>query len=139
MVIFPVFYNILVAYFIHNSWYLLTPYPYIVSPLVTTSLFSESFVLFFGCAGSSLRCAVFSSWPLYLQHSFSCPLACRVLVPLSRTEPVPPDLEDGFLTTGPSRKSPERVFKWGETHSDEACCIRHTLMRQGSGCRWRMD
>lgn len=52
---------------------------------------------------------------------------------------MPPDLEDGFLTTGPIGKSPQTVFKWGETHSDEAGCIRHTLMKQGSGCRWRMD
>ena len=60
-------------------------------------------------------------------------------MPLPGTEPVPPDLEDGFLTTGPTGKSPQTVFKWGDTHSAEACCIRHTLMKQGSGCRWRMD
>jgi len=39
-------------------------------------------------------------------HGLSYPVACGIF-PEQGTEPVPPALSGGFLTTGPPEKSPE--------------------------------
>ena len=36
---------------------------------------------------------------------FSCPMACRIIVPRSGTEPASPELQGGLLITGPLGKS----------------------------------
>ena len=40
-------------------------------------------------------------------HELSCPVACGILVPQLRLEPLSPALQGRFLTTGPPGKSPK--------------------------------
>ena len=47
-----------------------------------------------------------SSRPLVVaMHGLSCSVACGILVPQPEIKPLSPALKDGFLTTGPPRKS----------------------------------
>ena len=43
-------------------------------------------------------------WILVEAYGFSCPVACGILVLPPGIEPLPPALQDGFLTTGPAGK-----------------------------------
>ena len=43
-------------------------------------------------------------WVLVEAGRFSCPEACGILVLRPGIEPLPPALQDGFLTTGPPGK-----------------------------------
>ena len=52
------------------------------------------------CKAQALGQASFSS----LVHGLSCPIACRIL-PNQGSNPCPPGLAGGFLTTGPPKKS----------------------------------
>ena len=46
-----------------------------------------------------------------------CLMACGILVPQPGIELACPELEDGFLTTGPPGKSPQMEFSLEELHS----------------------
>ena len=52
---------------------------------------------------SSIFC--YSVWTLVVASRFSCPKACGILVSHPGIEPVSPELEDGFITTGLPGKS----------------------------------
>ena len=78
-----------------------------LSSSLTEDSFFFFFLLSFGCAGSSSRHGAL----LVAVHGFSCPLACKTLIPWPRIEPVSPELEGGFLTTGLSGKSP-KILSW---------------------------
>ena len=61
---------------------------------------------FFGCTGSLLQ-----------YTSFSCCLtACGIFVPRPGIKPTTPELESGFLATGPLGKSPYGVF-WSKQNN----------------------
>ena len=57
-------------------------------------------LIYFGCAGSSLRCA---GSPVVVCR-LSYPEARRILVPWSGINPSSPELEHGFLTAGSPKK-----------------------------------
>ena len=63
--------------------------------LLSISVLLFSNVLFLG----GLHC-------LHPVCGLSCPTTCGILVPHPGIEPMAPALEGGFLTTGPSGKSP---------------------------------
>ena len=63
-------------------------------------------LIYFGCAGSSLRCA--SS--LVVACRLSCPESCGILVPWPGINPLSPAFEHGFLTTGPPGKSLDKLL-----------------------------
>ena len=44
-------------------------------------------------------------------RGLSCPAARGILVPAPGMEPASPELEGGFLTTGPPGKSPTLTFE----------------------------
>lgn len=58
------------------------------------------------CAAQALEC----TGSLVVVHRFSCPVACKILIPQSGIEPMCPALEDRFLTTRPSGKSQYSKF-----------------------------
>ena len=59
-----------------------------------------------------------------------CPVACRILVPWPRIEPMTPALQDRFLTTGPPRKSQNHLFWLNfRSHSTSLLLFFH-LLRQ---------
>ena len=45
-----------------------------------------------------------------VMHGLSCPMACEILVPWPKIEPMSPALEGKFLSTGPPRKSLGKEF-----------------------------
>ena len=53
-----------------------------------------------------------SALALFCGPGLSCPTACGILVPQPGIEPSSPELEGGFLTTGPPGKSPYLSFNW---------------------------
>ena len=67
---------------------------------------ARSFTAVHGFSSSGVQASV-----VVVAHSalygLSCPSACGILVPQPGIEPMSPELQDEFLSTGPPRKSPQ--------------------------------
>ena len=60
-------------------------------------------------------------------HGLSCLTACRILGPQAGIEPTSPELQGGFLTTGPSGKSLYADFVLSVSPPQHACFVDAAL------------